>query len=145
MKKDLEKKAKKHYWVTPPDLMASLRKRFHFDFDPCPFPRPINYDGLAVQWRKMNWVNPPFTGGVMQWVRKALYERTQGNSSVIILPIYQNRAISVMMDEKVKIEFFGKPRFLAMEDLTPNPAKSTDLLPCVLCILEGGGALRQTL
>ena len=72
----------------------------------------------------------------MQWVRKALSEQIKGNSSVIILPIYQNRAISVLMDEKAKIEFFGKPRFLAMEDLTPNPARSSDLLPCVLCILE---------
>lgn len=127
---------KKHYWVTPLDLMKTLRKRFKFDFDPCPFPCPDGFDGLTISWGKMNWVNPPFTGGVMKWVRKALSERALGNSSVIILPIYQNRAVSVLMDEKAEIEFFGKPRFLAMEDLTPNPAKSQDLLPCVLCILK---------
>jgi hypothetical protein len=127
---------KKHYWVTPPEIMQSLKKRFQFDFDPCPFPKPDDFDGLAVPWGKKNWVNPPFTGGVMQWIRKAISERDKGNSSVIILPLYQNRGISVLMDAKAEIEFFGKPRFLAMEDLTPNPAKSGDLIPCVLCILQ---------
>lgn len=127
---------KKHYWVTPPDLMKTLSKRFRFDFDPCPFPCPDGFDGLAVSWGKMNWVNPPFTGGVMKWIRKAISERKQGNSSVILVPLYQNRAISVLMDAEVDIEFFGKPRFLAMEDLSPNPAKSGDLIPCVLCILK---------
>ena len=130
------KLSKKHYWITPPELMKSLNERFCFDYDPCPFPCPEGFDGLVVDWGKMNWVNPPFTGGVMKWVRKALSERDRGNSSVIILPIYQNRAVSVLMDEKAEIEFFGKPRFLAMEDKTPNPAKSQDLLPCVLCILR---------
>ena len=129
------KEDKKHYWITPPDLMKSLKDRFNFDFDLCPFPCPKDFDGLAVPWGKMNWVNPPFTGGVMKWVRKAISERDCGNSSVMIMPIYQNRAISVLMDAKAEIEFFGKPRFLAMEDLATNPAKSSDLLPCVLCIL----------
>lgn len=128
--------SKKHYWITPPDLMEKLNKRFNFDFDPCPYPKPKNFDGLTAKWGEMNWVNPPFNGGVMKWVRKAILERNCGKSSVLILPIYQNRAVSVLMDEKAEIEFFGKPRFLAMEDLTPNPAKSQDLLPCVLCIIK---------
>lgn len=72
----------------------------------------------------------------MQWIRKAISEQQKGNMSVIILPLYQNRGISVLMDAKAKIEFFGKPRFRAMEDGTPNPARSGDLIPCVLCILK---------
>jgi len=128
---------KKHYWITPPDLMNSLEKRFHFDFDVCPFPRPEGFNGLTNHWGKMNWVNPPFTGGITQWIRKALLERQNGNSSVIILPLYQNRAISLLMDENAEIEFIGKPRFLSIEDFSPNPARSSDLIPCVLCILKG--------
>ncbi len=64
----------KHYWVTPPDLMQQLMTEFYFDYDPCPHPRPEGFDGLTVEWGQCNWVNPPFTGGVMAWVKKAIVE-----------------------------------------------------------------------
>jgi len=72
----------KKYWKTPPNMMKKLNDEFHFDFDPC----PINpqFDGLEIEWGKRNWVNPPFTGGVMKWAKKALIERDRGNLSVII-------------------------------------------------------------
>src|SRR5438128_2722430 len=63
----------KHYWLTPPDLMAALDGEFAFDFDPCPFPRPEEFDGLEVEWGQSNYVNPPFKGPTA-WVRKAIAE-----------------------------------------------------------------------
>ena len=54
----------KHYWLTPQDLMERLNKEFSFDHDPCPFPKPENYDGLTSEWGKSNYVNPPF-GSIM--------------------------------------------------------------------------------
>lgn len=74
---------KKHYWKTPPDMLEELNREFQFDFDPCPHPRPDDFDGLAVPWGKSNWVNPPFTGGVMRWIRKAISERAE--AALIIL------------------------------------------------------------
>lgn len=56
----------KHYWLTPPALYAELDAEFHFDFDPCPYPRPIDFDGLKSPWGKSNFVNPPF-GSYMEW------------------------------------------------------------------------------
>ena len=39
----------KHYWLTPPELYAQLDAEFHFDFDPCPYPKPADFDGLTCE------------------------------------------------------------------------------------------------
>ncbi len=129
--------APKRYWKTPPALMDALQKAHGFDFDPCPHPRPVDFDGLTVSWGQCNWVNPPFTGGVMAWVRKAIAEHELGKKSVIILPIYQVRAISVLDDAGADICYAGKPQWLALEDDEPNPVRQQDWQPCIYAILPG--------
>ena len=126
----------KRYWKTPPDLMASLQKQYQFDYDPCPHPRPDGFDGLEAEWGRRNWVNPPFTGGVTAWIRKAIAEREFGKMSVIILPIYQVRAISILDDAGAEIVYAGKPCWLALEDDEPNPVRIQDRQPCIYAILR---------
>lgn len=137
---------KNHYWLMPSDLIAELNREFNFDFDPCPFPRPYGFDGLEIDWGKCNWVNPPFTGmakvagkrkiGPMAWARKALKESEKGNTSVLIFPIYQVRVISFLEDHNAEIRYYGKIRWLSVEDNTPNPALSSSIQPCVLIIIR---------
>jgi hypothetical protein len=136
----------RHYWVSPPELYEPLDAEFHFDFDPCPHPRPDGFDGLEVEWGGTNWVNPPFTGmvkekgkrkiGPMAWARKALAERANGKLTVMILPIYQVRAITFLMCNGAEVRSAGIPRWLALEDRTPNPAPQTSQQPCLLFILR---------
>ena len=52
--------------------MDKLNAEFNFDYDPCPHPRPKDYDGLVADWGKRNYVNPPFVGGWMKWVHKGI-------------------------------------------------------------------------
>ena len=41
----------KHYWLTPPELLDQLAAAHGpFDFDPCPFPKPEDFDGLTCEW-----------------------------------------------------------------------------------------------
>lgn len=49
----------KHYWLTPPDLYAQLDAEFGFDFDPCPFPKPVDFDGLTCEWGQSFYVILP--------------------------------------------------------------------------------------
>jgi len=81
------------FWLTPPDLFQSLNDEFHFDFDPCPYPRPADFNGVSVPWGNMNYVNPPFRhadaafdAGPTAFVRKAIQEQQAGRASVLLLP-----------------------------------------------------------
>lgn len=85
----------KHYWLTPPDLYASLHAEFNFTFDPCPYPLPTGFDGLTCEWGERNYVNPPFGSIIHQgkkkgptaWMRKAITEMEKGRLSVIVYPV----------------------------------------------------------
>jgi hypothetical protein len=85
----------KHYWLTPPALMSELQAEFNFDFDPCPFPKPENFDGLTCEWGQSSYVNPPFGSilhngkkkGPTAWVRKAIEESEKGKRVVLVYPI----------------------------------------------------------
>ena len=73
------------YWLTPPEIMDQLQSEFNFNFDACPFPRPAGFDGLVEDWGTRTWVNPPFKGKKMRWVKKAIEEWRKGKLIVLIL------------------------------------------------------------
>ncbi len=85
----------KHYWLTPPELYEQLDREFGFDFDPCPFPKPDNFDGLTIEWGMVSYVNPPFGSiihegkkkGPTAWVRKAIEESKKGKTVVLVYPV----------------------------------------------------------
>lgn len=75
------------YWLIPPEIYDRLNAIYHFDFDPCPNPRPDGYDGLTVPWGQSTWVNPLFQKAWTKWGRKAIAEYQQGKTVVMILPM----------------------------------------------------------
>lgn len=70
-------------WRTPEKIYKMLDKEFHFDFDPCPYPRS-DFDGLKIEWRYSNFVNPPYSE-TEKWVRKSIVEYSKGKKVVLLL------------------------------------------------------------
>lgn len=130
---------KPQYWLTPPDVYSKLNSEFKFDFDPCPYPRPSDYNSLVAPWGKMNYVNPPFLssdaphGGPAAFVRKAIDETEMGNSSVLILPVPWS--IGLLMEAGAEIRYGGKVRWL--EATTGKPCGRN--APQVIAVLRGKG------
>lgn len=112
----------KHYWLTPPGLMASLDARFSFNMDACPFPKPDEFDGLTSPWGSSTYVNPPF-GSIMHdgkkkgptaWARKCIEEAAQGKKVVMVYPI--DKWILMMLAAGAKVENLGDVKWCATED-----------------------------
>ena len=113
----------KHYWLTPPELFAELNAEFGFDFDPCPYPLPDDFDGLTCEWGKSNYVNPPF-GSIMHegkkkgptaWVRKAIAEQRKGKRVVLVYPV-DKWVLMILGAIGTKVRNLGDVRWHATED-----------------------------
>jgi hypothetical protein len=112
----------KHYWLTPPAMYDVLNTEFNFTFDPCPHPKPDNFDGLTCEWGWSNYVNPPFgyvihkgrKKGPTAWVRKALVERAKGKRVILVYPV--DKWVLMLLAAGAKVRNLGDVRWLATED-----------------------------
>jgi hypothetical protein len=68
-------------WKTPKLLYENLDQEFHFNFDPCP-PNPT-FNGLMVEWKERNYVNPPYNR-IAGWIEKAWIESQKGKLVVML-------------------------------------------------------------
>lgn len=117
----------KHYWLTPPELMAELHTEFQFDFDPCPYPKPDDFDGLIAEWGSCNYVNPPFGSyvaadgkkkGPTAWARKAIAEFKKGKKVVLVYPI--DKWIHLLLEAGAEVRNLRDIKWCAIEDGTPG-------------------------
>lgn len=128
----------KHYWLTPPDLMADLQPEFEFDFDACPFPKSELFDGLTMEWGKSTYVNPPFGSiihngkkkGPTAWMRKAIEENKKGKKIVVVYPV--DKWILMMIEAGAKISNLGDVKWIATEDGSAGKGKGRHIAQFVL-------------
>src|SRR3972149_6157597 len=128
----------KHYWLTPPKLMAELQLEFAFDFDPCPYPKPDDFNGLVVEWGSSNYVNPPFgtvmhegkKRGATAWVRKAISEHKKGKRVVFVYPI--DKWVLMLLDAGAKVRNLKDVKWCATEDGQPGKGMGRHIAMFVL-------------
>ena len=125
------------YWITPPELYEKLNTEFHFDYDPCPYPRVPGFNSLNLPWGTMNYCNPPFrktdgnVHGPTAFVRKAIKEQVKGNSTVLLIPAQSY--INLLLEAGAELRPAGRTRFLEVDTKEPLPGPS----PTILAILRG--------
>lgn len=71
-------------WKTPKRLYQELNRIFTFDFDPCP--ANPKFDGLSVEWKSSNYVNPPYGTVLSKWLKKCFEESQKGKLVVVLIP-----------------------------------------------------------
>jgi len=116
----------KHYWLTPPELMAALQEEFGFDFDACPYPKPHDFDGLTDEWGDCTYVNPPFGSimhegrrkGATAWARKAMAEQAKGKTVVMVYPI--DKWVLMLLAAGAEVRNLGDVKWHSIEDGQPG-------------------------
>lgn len=68
-------------WATPKELYDDLNNEFDFDFDPCPF--NSTFDGLNTEWKKSNFINPPYSN-IVGFLEKGHDEIKNGNAKTLV-------------------------------------------------------------
>ena len=103
-------------WATPESLYNELDKEFNFDFDPCPL--HSNFVGLAIEWGKSNFINPPYSRKLKEsFVIKSIEESKKGKLCVMLLPVSTSTKLfhKYILPNSKEIRFLeGRIRFLGI-------------------------------
>lgn len=68
-------------WKTP-KVIYDYYMKYNY-FDPCPY--NSNFDGLQIDWKERNFVNPPYSK-IKDFVSKAIKEHKNGKEVVLLIP-----------------------------------------------------------
>ena len=111
-------------WATPKWLYEELDKEFHFDFDPCPLNEKPDFDGLSVEWGKVNYINPPYGRVIGNWIKKAYEVASGGGICVMLLPSRTDTRwwhSFVMKADEIRF-IVGRLKFGDMKGCAPFPS-----------------------
>lgn len=68
-------------WKTPIKLYELYMKNNYFD--PCPY--RSNFNGLVIDWKNKNFVNPPYSK-IKDFVNKSIIEHKKGKEVILLIP-----------------------------------------------------------
>lgn len=76
-------------YATPPEFYNELDKKYHFDFDPCPYTEwEIVNDWLTIEWWQSNFINPPYSLALKEsFIKKWIEESKKWKLCVFLIPV----------------------------------------------------------
>ena len=73
-------------WQTPKYILDQIREEFGEFFDPCPV--NSDFDGLEIDWKDVNYINPPYSLKMKTaFVKKAIEESKKGKVCIMLIPV----------------------------------------------------------
>ena len=127
-------------WKTPRDLYNSLDKEFHFDFDPCPFKHDITlWNGLDIEWRECNFVNPPYSRKLKEeFIKKAYQEYLKNKTVVMLLPVSTSTKIfHEIIYPNCEIRFLkGRVKFEGINSFGEVVLNKCGMFDSMVCIFK---------
>ena len=125
-------------WETPKDLLKKIRKEFGRFFDPC----PINpkFDGLKIEWKKVNYINPPYSRKLKEaFILKAFEESKKGKICIMLLPVSTSTKIfHEIIYPNAEIRFLrGRVKFSGINTKRERVTNKTGQHDSMLVIFRG--------
>ena len=68
-------------WKTPIYMYEQYMNLGYFD--PCPY--ESKYDGLKIEWKEKNFVNPPYSK-IKEWVNKCIEQHKMKKEIILLIP-----------------------------------------------------------
>ena len=114
-------------WKTPTSIYKKFMKNGYFD--PCPF--QSTFDGLSIEWKEKNYVNPPYSK-LKIWVNKCIEQHKLKKEVIMLIPARTDtKAFKMLYDYGVHFIFIsGRLKF--------NDSGSAPF-PSMFVRLVGGG------
>ena len=123
-------------WMTPPGIIEELEREFGEMFDPCPKNWDGSFDGLAIEWKKVNFVNPPYSE-MKEWVKKCHDEWLKGKTVILFIPSRTDtRYFHDHIYNKAELRFIkGRVKFI--DGRNPEAKTKAAPFPSMLCVFRG--------
>jgi len=114
------KKSKSDNWGTP----EHIKNKFTDYFDPCPYKYSV--DGLTIEWKDKNFVNPPYSN-LKEWCKKVYDEALLGKKIVLLIPARTDTKYfhNYILPLNPKIEFIkGRLKYIDLDNSSKKPVSA---------------------
>jgi site-specific DNA-methyltransferase (adenine-specific) len=129
-------------WKTPRWLIDELMAEFGGMYDPCPL--NAKFDGLAIEWEDVNFINPPYSRKLKEaFINKSYEESKKGKVCIMLLPVSTSTKIfhDVILPN-AEIRFLrGRVKFEGYNDLGEKVQDGTGKFDSMLVIFGSIDAL----
>ena len=126
-------------WATPDYFYGELNKEFNFNFDPCPL--FSEFDGLVIDWKERNFINPPYSQKLkVAFIEIAVEESKKGKLCVCLIPVSTSTKLfhDVIKPNAKDIRFIkGRIKFVGINTFGEKVSEKCGMHDSMVVVFDG--------